>query len=158
VPIVPRRILFATILLSLLGGSACLGEPSATQGSPTECTTVADCPAGMICQGASPNTRGVCIAPELGHIEPKMAYDTPGRGMIGTVYGQPMIRRQPPRGVSADQAGGTWDTANAIYYPPRGGGWRYQPGPDRGFNGTWIFDPALKNPSPGADQVGSPAR
>jgi len=153
-----KRILFATIGLSLLAGSACLGESTPATPSP-ECVTAADCGAGMICQGASPKTRGVCVSPaELGNVKPKMAYDAPGRGMVGTVYGQPILRRQPPRGVPADQAGGTWDTANAIYYPPGGGGWRYQPGPDRGFNGKWIFDPGLKNPSPGADQVGSPAR
>ncbi|MGO9449836.1 MAG: hypothetical protein ACLQDV_02145 [Candidatus Binataceae bacterium] len=84
-----------------------------------------------------------------------MAYDSPGKGLLGTIYGQPMLRRQPPPGVPQEQAGGTWDTATATYYPPGGGGWRYQPGPDNGFNGKWIFSPALRNSSPGSDVIDS---
>jgi hypothetical protein len=149
-----KRILLATIVLSMLVGTACT-----VAAAPINCATVADCPSGMICQGASPSAHGVCVSPsDLRHDESEIAHDAPGAGLLGTIFGQPMIRRQPPRGVSADQAGGTWDTANAIYYPPGGGGWRYQPGPDRGFNGKWIFEPTLKNPSPGADQVGPQVR
>ncbi len=161
--IVPKRILPVTLILCLFGCTACAGESvqatQSGQAAPKECATYADCEPGMICQGASPNTRGVCVAPassgELGH---RMGYDAPGKGLLGTIYGQPIIRRRPPIGVPAEQAGGTWDLRTGTYYPPGGGGWRYQPGPDRGFNGKWIFDPALRNPSPGSDVVGEPAK
>ncbi len=160
---VAKRILLATLVFSLLGSSACVGESlpagqASGQTVPAECATYADCGAGMICKGASPNTHGVCVwQAERGGGEPKMGYDAPGKGLLGTVYGQPMIRRLPPPGVSPQQAGGTWDIRTGTYYPPEGGGWRYQPGPDHGFNGKWVFDSGLTNPSPGADVIDSTA-
>ena len=82
-------------------------------------------------------------------VKSRMGYDSPGRGLLGTIYGQPVIEGRPPAGVPTDQAGGTWDLATGTYYPPQGGGWRYQPGPDHGFGGVWSYDPNLRNAAPG---------
>jgi hypothetical protein len=82
-----------------------------------------------------------------------MAIDVPPKGLLGSVFGQPMIKGRPPVGAPEDQAGGTWDLETGTYYPPQGGGWRYAPGPDRGFGGHWFFDSRLKNPAPGKNVV-----
>src|SRR5579875_3783208 len=42
--------------------------------------------------------------------------------------------------------------------PPQGGGWRYQPGPNHGFGGRWVFNPALINPAPGQEVIDSTRR
>jgi hypothetical protein len=144
---------FLSGVLPCCGGSLAAGQNAAVN----ECSSYADCPSNMICLGASPTTTGRCVQPS--HLKNgKLAHDRSFAGQLGTIYGQPMIRGTPPFGVPSAQAGGTWDTGTGTYYPPQGGGWRYQPGPNHGFGGRWVFNPALINPAPGQEVIDSTRR
>jgi hypothetical protein len=67
------------------------------------------------------------------------AYDPLPQGYLGSIYGHPIIKGQPPAGAPAADAGGVWE--GGTYRPPRGGKWVYRPAGTNGFEGAWAYVP-----------------